>query len=532
MPWLNAPMLADVEPGTQQVCFCAPTGAGKTTIMEVLGMYIIAVDSGDTLIVFQTDPDGKEWAEMRFKHVLNACKPAQPFLPKDRHARKKTEIYFPHMSLIIGGANMNTLQSKSMRWLYGDEVWRWLPGMLEEFIKRTHDQWNAHIFLASQGGDEETEWHQACKKGQLHEWRWECPDCGHVHPFRFGDLKWDDVMLEGGEKDLEAIGQSVRMVCPDCEATFCDTDINRRRLAMSGRYVVQPGPFTPGHKTFSCNALTIYRIPWRKLVFEWIEANKEKNRGNMAPLKAFLQKRLAQFWKEEESTPWGALTGSGYKKAEFVSGQIWEGETYRFLTVDVQRDHYWFVVRAWKTDGSSRLISEGKALTIEGIRAIQEQYGVKDALVLLDAQHDTGRIYDACARWGWTALHGSKEARFKHYPKGGKPIARFYSPIQIASAPGGGKCRYAFWSNEKIKDSLALLRPGKGAPWETPDDVSADYVKQIDSELKKEIINKVTKAVELRWVKIKDDNHLWDCECMQVASAMMLGVLGGGDAPA
>ena len=47
-----------------------------------------------------------------------------------------------------------------------------------------------------------------------------------------------------------------------------------------------------------------------------------------------------------------------------------------------------------------------------------------------------------------------------------------------------------------------------------------------DSEIKKEVVSKADKSVAMRWVRIHRDNHLWDCECMQVAAAMMMRILG------
>jgi hypothetical protein len=50
------------------------------------------------------------------------------------------------------------------------------------------------------------------------------------------------------------------------------------------------------------------------------------------------------------------------------------------------------------------------------------------------------------------------------------------------------------------------------------------------SEIKKDVINAKTKQVEQRWVRISGrPNHLWDCECIALAAAMLAGVLPTGD---
>ena len=44
------------------------------------------------------------------------------------------------------------------------------------------------------------------------------------------------------------------------------------------------------------------------------------------------------------------------------------------------------------------------------------------------------------------------------------------------------------------------------------------YQTQLDSERKREVINKATGQMTVRWVKFRE-NHGWDCECMQVVAA-------------
>ena len=85
--------------------------------------------------------------------------------------------------------------------------------------------------------------------------------------------------------------------------------------------------------------------------------------------------------------------------------------------------------------------------------------------------------------------------------------------------------RYIFWSNESIKDRLAQLR-AKGSPiWEYPKDVPHEYLKQINSEIKREMVDKTTKQITHRYVKLHRDNHMWDTEAMTTAAALMVGLL-------
>ena len=83
-----------------------------------------------------------------------------------------------------------------------------------------------------------------------------------------------------------------------------------------------------------------------------------------------------------------------------------------------------------------------------------------------------------------------------------------------------------FFSNEGTKDILAKHRGGHAASWEIPDDAGNDWHVQINSEIKKDTIAKLTKQVVRRWVKIGSrPNHLWDCEVMQIVAALIKGVI-------
>jgi len=294
-------------------------------------------------------------------------------------------------------------------------------------------------------------------------------------------------------------------------------------MATRGRYQTETGNSIAGNVTFTWSAMAVWWVSWGDMVVEWLKAMKEKARGLIDAFRQFQQKRMAQAWKQVSEEPALALVSGDYLKADFADGQQIDGEVHRFLTIDRQRDHYWVTGRAWRADGTSRLIWEGKVLTVETIRELQLRLKVKDKVVFMDAQFDTGQVYTECAHYGWTALHGSGQDGFAHAgPR--QTVKRFFSPIKEATAPSGQRCRYIFWSNEGVKDELVRLRSAGSPVWEFPADASKDYLEQINSEVKKDLIDKVTKQVKQRYVKFRA-NHLWDCESMQVAAAMMLGVI-------
>jgi len=203
-------------------------------------------------------------------------------------------------------------------------------------------------------------------------------------------------------------------------------------------------------------------------------------------------------------------------------------EDFRFATVDVQRDLFYLVVRAWSKDGRSRLVHWSKPLTWESIEELRVQHEVKPHLLFIDSAYNTQKVYAACKRFGWTCMRGSKLRDFAHKMKGDENVRRAYSPrVYVDPAVGTksqGRVRPVslfHWSNPTVKDVLCNLRDGKGASWTALPDSGQEYELQMFSERRKERHDKAGQVV-YEWHRVgKRANHIWDCEGMQVAAAMM-----------
>ncbi len=534
-PWFLEPLDYFASGRMREGYVIAPTGSGKTTLFDLLIPYIIARDPGSILAIQETDPDAADYAEKRLNPILDSCDEIKPLLDSlARHKRKGVSIALPHMDLSIVGANPSSAQRVSKRYVLGDEVWKWKHGLVGEFRARMHDRWNRVALWVSQGGDEtffvkkeefETELFAGWKTSDQRAWHMQCPECGEVQPFSRKSLHWTIQDNDKGELDVPAIVQSTHLKCSKCELRFDDNPINRRTLADSGRYVVTNPNHTPGIHGWTYNALTVYRIPWSEFAVAWTLAKRALAKGDRKPLQICIQKRLAEFWRVIIETPRMDLTAADYSKADYQNGELVDNEVVRLFTVDRQMDHYWGLIRAWRADGSSRLLFEGKILTKESIREIQLRYKVKDKLTFQDARYMSGQVYNECAEYGWTALHGEgNEKTFRHQARGRvRAFRAFYSPLVSVRAPHSRKMvQFARWANEGVKDELVQYRHGGRRPdFEFPKDVSEDWLKHMVSEVK----------IGDLYDNQKRDNHLWDCEAMGVAAAMMIGIISGVAAP-
>lgn len=535
-PWVREAMEAMSDPDIRLVSIVAPVQSSKTIGAELCLCYIVANFPGPCLWLSQTDADAKDQAEARLYKLFSECDAVKKLFPADRHKKKTQTVFFSNgMTLWVLGAHAKSnLQSRSIRWLIGDETWQWPNGHMQQAEARvTAFGWLGKCIFLSQGGMENDDTHRKFETTDMREWEFKCPKCGKYQPYKWSNIEWDKNYRDGeGRMDFAKVRSSVRLVCEFCKHEIADSDANRRLLNSSAKFVPQ-NPNAPATKAgFHWNSLA--SMSWGELAEMYLRAKESCRRGDMEDLKNFYQKRLALPWGDLEEDFTLDISPSGYR-----IGDDWESEgavgakgailppphenknrvRLRFLTVDVQMDHFYAVVRSWACDASSRLVYCAKLQTWEDVEILQNRFGVFPQLVFVDAGYSTFEVYRNCAKHNWTALMGDGRMDFPHKVNG-KITQRFYSTARHPLV-SDRKCRMHYWSNLGIKDTLARLRsnrnPDEGSTWEVPSDVPEEYLKMLDSE------QRVKKGNSWEWRQIgKRPNHYWDCEAMQVCAAYMM----------
>ena len=535
-PWVREAMEAMSDPDIRLVSIVAPVQSSKTISAELCLCYIIANFPGPCLWLSQTDADAKDQAEARLHKLFSECDAVKKLFPADRHKKKTQTVFFSNgMTLWVLGAHAKSnLQSRSIRWLIGDETWQWPNGHMQQAEARvTAFGWLGKCIFLSQGGTENDDTHRKFETTDMREWEFKCPKCGKYQPYKWSNIEWDKNYRDGeGRMDFAKVRSSVRLVCEFCKHEIADSDANRKLLNSSAKFVPQ-NPNAPTTKAgFHWNSLA--SMSWGELAEMYLRAKESGRRGDMEDLKNFYQKRLALPWGDLEEDFTLDISPSGYRM-----GDDWESEgavgakgavlppphenknrvRLRFLTVDVQMDHFYAVVRSWACDASSRLVYCAKLQTWEDVEILQNRFGVFPQLVFVDAGYSTFEVYRNCAKHNWTALMGDGRRDFPHRVNG-KITQRFYSTARHPLV-SDRKCRMHYWSNLGIKDTLARLRsnqnPDEGSTWEVPSDVPEEYLKMLDSE------QRVKKGNSWEWRQIgKRPNHYWDCEAMQVCAAYMM----------
>ena len=542
-PWIREVMEAIVDPKIRLVSIIAAVQSSKTTSPELTLCYIIANLPGPCLWLDQTDEDAKDESESRLQKLFESCEPVKKLFPKNKNKQRNCTIHFSNgMTLwLLGAYNKTNLQRRSIRWLFGDETWRWPVGhMAEAEARTTAFGWLGKCVFMSQGGEENDDTHRKFETTDMREWHYKCPKCGKYIPYKWEHVEWDDDCKdENGEYDFAKINHSTALKCPECGEYFEDTDRMRRILNKDGKFIPLNPNASKENVGFHWNALA--SMSWGKLAELYLRAKIAARKGDSSLLQQFYQKRLALAWREfaddyrleiasgsyNSGDAWDEEAGFN-KLGEIIAPPFAENEVIaplRIMSVDVQMNCFYLVVRAWSINGSSRLLWHEKVLTWEDIEEIQKRFRILDNLVFVDSGYNSFEVYKHCGERNWIALMGDNRANFFHRLPNGKTVLRFYSPVKHIFISRYVKCRMHFWSNLNVKDTLARIRrnqnPADGATWEVPTDISEDYLKQMESE------HRIKKGNSWIWEQIGNrPNHYLDCEAMNCAGALMLKIIG------
>ena len=542
-PWIREVMEAIVDPKIRLVSIIAAVQSSKTTSPELTLCYIIANLPGPCLWLDQTDEDAKDESESRLQKLFESCEPVKKLFPKNKNKQRNCTIHFSNgMTLwLLGAYNKTNLQRRSIRWLFGDETWRWPVGhMAEAEARTTAFGWLGKCVFMSQGGEENDDTHRKFETTDMREWHFKCPKCKKYIPYKWENVEWDDDCKdENGEYDFSKINHSTALKCPECGEYFEDSDRMRRILNKDGKFIALNPNASKENVGFHWNALA--SMSWGKLAELYLRAKIAARKGDSSLLQQFYQKRLALAWREFAEDYRLEIASGSYN-----SGDVWDEEAgfnklgeiiappfaeneviapLRIMSVDVQMNCFYLVVRAWSINGSSRLLWHEKVLTWEDIEEIQKRFRILDNLVFVDAGYNSFEVYKHCGERNWIALMGDNRANFFHRLPNGKTVLRFYSPVKHIFISRYVKCRMHFWSNLNVKDTLARIRRNQntsdGATWEVPTDISEDYLKQMESE------HRIKKGNSWIWEQIGNrPNHYLDCEAMNCAGALMLKIVG------
>ena len=542
-PQLRDPVKAMADDETRELTVMAPTGSGKTTtIMEACTGWVISESPANMAVVFHKEKAINKWRDTRLMPMLRASKGTRNLVPPDRSAKnKKGLIQFPSMWLQTIFAAPSQLQSDTIKIMLCDEVWAWGPEMLTELRARNHGQFDYKLFIVSQGGFEGDQLDTSFNNGEIHDWSFECPSCKKYQKFQWKQVKgWVEtdkktgkrksVKNKAGEWDWKRIGKNCRYECgtKGCKKVWKDNPIARRSMHKNAKYISRKNNHLPNRVSYHFNAIAVWWIPLFELVQQWIVAQEALKMGNKELLAKFIQKRLAETWEDISDVPVMKMGDETYSMSDFANGEKWEHETHRFLTFDVQGDHFWVVVRLWSVEHGSRGVYAERVETWEGIRIVQKRFNIPNKGVFGDRGFrpdevgtESHKSKSSIDPKPWIPLLGDKSKGYEIRNRRTKRVeTHAISGVKTAVTNAGLSYKYIKYSNLMNKDCLTgLMSVGK---FGVGVDHSPTYKTQMESEHK---VRKPSGVILYELIKQHYQNHLWDCEVMQCVAATIYGLL-------
>lgn len=538
-PWLAEPLRAYADPEVRLAVTIAPIQSGKSLAAEMLSCFIIARQPAPTLYLNDTDDNAGDWMQSRLKILWENVPPVLAKLSKDETGKKGNgTVQTEDMTFwCLGAYNEKNLQRRSIRWLVGDETWLWPQGHMAEASARvTSFGWMGKRIFMSQGSfvgdDTEGIWNTTDKR----VWSFACPDCGHRQPWSWDAVRIPDAQMPDGEIDFNLIRKETKYECEGCKKRFDDTRSNRDDFNARGFYAITNPLADPANHGYTWNGLAARS--WGVMAEMYVRARLalELN-GDSKPLQIFRQKQLAQFWSDAPDDFGSLATIGDYKMTE-----EWDKEARidpatrkihtdhkrekqiraRFMTVDVQREGFFVLVRSWAEGGDSRLVKWRYVQTWEDVVNMGKSLEVHPALTYVDCGDQFDDVIRQCGINKWTALRGDQRYEFTwmiETSKGRKPVGKVYSPRRLVNV-GTGPVSVHHFSNLALKDQLSRMR--KIGKHTVASDAGQDYLDQMESEVR----TKSPATGKPEWKRIgKRANHLWDCEVMQFVPALAFGFL-------
>lgn len=544
------------------VVLCWGSQTRKTGTLMGAVAYLLANEPCGVLWVMPSVHLAKRFSKQRWMPFLRGSPAIQQVIPraKRRHDFSSSEQIFMNGAVVnfVGSNSPANLSSNPCRIVMLDEVDKFDEGGRGEAdavtlaIQRTKHQPDPQRWQTSTPTILEGLIWQAMMRGDLRRFYVPCPHCGKFIVLAWsreytifkltGDeafIRWDaEAHGADGEWDLERVRKSARAECPHCGGHIRDEHKPRMNAA---------GQWRPTQQ-FASSAFRSYHLPslysvatecnFGAMAVRFLELKKQLNPN---ALQGFINGDLAE------------PDASQAKAANFVisiNNKI-SGELERIMTIDCQAKSpfFWWVVREWSVEtGHSTAIACGSAETIEELDEIQKQYDVEDSRVAIDsgfgARTDV-EVYRICAErgepqnggrpqyiLGWIAskgIDGQKQWRDEETGAMLPVILTLVDPFMGMARSGEFAIGLMQFSSDKIKDIHAMLVERRLFAVSESVAANDDY----NAHNRAEVRVVVVKKNRTRWGWMKRHHtipdHLRDCEIMQVAFAMLLGLLDVGN---
>ena len=285
------------------------------------------------------------------------------------------------------------------------------------------------------------------------------------------------------------------------------------------------GTVSSTHRGFRLSALY---SPW--LTFSEIASKFLSAKDHVPSLLGFVNGWLGHIWEDvaDKISPEAIAARS----ASYDRGTVPKGAVVLCAGVDVQKDTFYYSIRAFGIGERSWLVEAGRIETWEALirHLFQNTFPGEDGtehrvrMTCIDSGYRTDEVYTTCREWMELARPIKGQASISGVPLRAVKIDRDFS-----GSPHRGSIRLWHIDTSHFKDKLVRLQntpdeqPGA---WRIHRDPHEEYLRQVTSEHKVLKRDRKTGLSKSAWVPKPGGgpNHWLDTEVYCLAAADMIGV--------
>jgi len=533
-------MDAFTDPFIEEVTVMAASQVGKTEAMFNMLGFIIDQDPGPTLVVLPRESDARSVSCNRVLPMIEGSYSLCKHLPRLSDDITRLEYHLDRMILYFAGSNSPAdLASRPIRYLFLDEIDKYpkFSGREADPIKLASERqktfWNKKTIKVSTPTTRDGYVFREYEKSDRSRYYVPCPYCGKHQVLLFGQIKWPKK-----EKSTERIKNERLAWYECCHCNKRIKDYQKNKILLKGKWVPEDAEIDDDgsvsanivkskHRGFSINSLYSPWLTWSDIAAEFL-----KSKDYIELLMNFVNSWLAEVWEEkiEETT----VDKIKSLSRDYDQGVVPDDVIVLTAGVDVQKDHFYYVIRGWGYYEESWLIRADRVEYWEDIvdvlfkteyKRLSSGETLPVYMSCIDSGYRTDEVYSFCRQWAdkTKAIKGQEEIT------GG----RFYraSKIDINSRTGsvirGG---LVLWNlnvsqyKDKINRLVTTRDPCK---WHIFQNHTEEYLTQFTSEHKVLVRNRNTGRAKEVWKKKKDAiaNHYLDAEVYAVAAADIIRAL-------
>ena len=554
-PYLREPLERIGQKDTHNLVLVFGTQSGKTSLMQLAMLYRLCRDPQDAMWVLPNGDLAKSFSKSRWQKFVRACEPALAQVPRtatgeiDKHLFGFMEQHFHPMVLNFVGSNSPAnLSSRPVGLLWLDETDKY--GDESKFeaaaIQLAEERMKTYPFPLVVKSSTPTLanrmiWTEFLKTDQRY-YMLECPRCSKRIALQFsvkgtkhGDcgVRWwresESESKKDGFWDMALVAENAYYRCQECGGEISDDE--RQSVLATGIWEPTNTHAEPGSHGYHLNS--IYSILSQQTSLGAVAVQFLTARGLVRDMQNFINSWLAEPWDESK----------GYEHKEIAAVDVKPGDipdaAVPLMAVDVQEGHFWVLVRKFapptpqKLHGESWLLFADRVETVEEVKALQLEYGVKGEHVTLDMAHRANAVGRLIIDNDWRGIWGTPTKEFDHPGPRGTKVKRIYSVTNFRDPLLGTawenrtfqRVRFIKFSKHNVLDLVSSLRYAEPAVWFSSLNVSDRYARHLNSRVKRQEKNKKTGRVEWVWHELHQENHLADAESHVAVAALMFGLL-------